>query len=396
MKYINGELSIDGVYLASAARAFGTPLYVYSEKRLRDRINLVKNSIGKIGSVYYAVKANANPYLLRIISSSGFGADTVSIGEMKVAISSGFPKDHIAFSGVGKREDEIAFAIGNNILINAESTEEIELISAIKNGIHIGIRVNPNVSPETHRYITTGNYENKFGIPIDSAADAFLFAKEKGLLPDTIHMHIGSQISKTNSFMEAFNKIVQLRKTLKSKGLEIKNIDLGGGFGITYKNENEFPIKTFAEEVSRIKIEGVKFVFEPGRFIIGSTGVLLTKVLYRKLYNKNFIIVDAGMSDFIRPALYGAYHKVLNCRERDSKNITADIVGPICESSDFIGKNRMIALPERGDYLAVLDTGAYGFSMSSNYNGRPRPAEVIIKNGKVKLIRERENILNIL
>ncbi len=392
MKYINGELNVDGISLVSVAKKFGTPLYVYSEKMLRDRINLVKNSIGRIGDVYYAVKANANPYLLKIISSANFGADTVSVGEMKMAISSGFQEDHIAFSGVGKRADEIAFAIRNNILINAESMEEIELISATKKNIRIGIRVNPNVSPLTHRYITTGNYENKFGIPIDSAGDAFLFAKRKGLLPDTIHMHIGSQISKTDSFIEAFNKVVQLKEILKSKGIEIKKTDLGGGFGITYKDEDEFPIKTFAEKLSRIKAKSVEFIFEPGRFIVGPVGILLTKVLYRKLYNKNFIVVDAGMNDFIRPALYGAYHRVLNCKERNSKSITADIVGPICESSDFIAKDRIIALPDRGDYLAVFDTGAYGFSMSSNYNGHPRPAEVIIKNNKTELIREREKI----
>ncbi len=393
MRYINDGLSIDGVSLISIAKEFGTPLYVYSERILKDRINIVKNTIGKIGDVYYAVKANANPSLLKIISSNHFGADTVSIGEIKRAISSGFPENHIAFSGVGKRADELSFATKNNILINAESAEEIELISTIKKGIHIGIRVNPDVSPSTHRYITTGSYENKFGIPIDSAADAFLFAKEKGLYPDTIHVHIGSQISKIEPFIEALNKISKLKETLKSNGIETKKMDLGGGFGIAYKDKKEeFPMEAFAERISQMKIKDTKFIFEPGRFIIAPAGILLTKVLYRKFYNKNFIVVDAGMNDFIRPALYGAYHKVLNCIKRRSKNIIADIVGPICESSDFIAKGRTIELPERGDYLAVLDAGAYGFSMSSNYNIRPRPAEAIIKDGKVELLRERENL----
>ncbi len=392
MKYANGELCIDGVSLISIAKEFGTPLYVYSEKTLKDRIGIVKDTIGRIGDVYYAVKANANPYLLKIISSNGLGADTVSIGEIKMAIASGFPKNRIAFSGVGKRADELIFAINNNILINAESTEEIELISTIKKGIRIGIRVNPDVSVATHRYITTGRSENKFGIPIDSAVDAFLFAKERGLYPDTIHTHIGSQISEIEPYIETLNKLLELKEMLKSKGIEIEKIDLGGGFGIAYKDEEEFPIKAFAEKILEMKIKDVKLLFEPGRFIIGPASILLTKVLYRKFYNKNFIIVDAGMNDFIRPALYGAYHKVLNCRKRGSKNITADIVGPICESSDFIAKDKTIELPERGDYLAVLDTGAYGFSMSSNYNLRSRPAEVIIKNGKAKLIRERENL----
>ncbi len=392
MKYVNNELSIDGVSLVSIARKFGTPLYVYSEKTLKERIGIVKNTIGKIGSIYYAVKANANPYLLKVISLNGLGADTVSVGEMKTAISSGFSKEKIVFSGVGKRMDELLFAVKNGILINTESMEEIKLISTIKKGIHIGIRINPNVSPLTHSYISTGSYENKFGIPINEAQNAFLLAKEKGLCPDTIHMHIGSQISELTPYTEALDKALKLKETLKSKGIKISKMDLGGGFGIVYKDEKEFPIEEFANKISQMKIKDVNFIFEPGRFIIGPAGILLAKVLYRKFYNKIFVIVDAGMNDFMRPALYGAYHRVLNCVKRRNKNIKADVVGPICESSDFIAKDRIIELPERGDYLTILDAGAYGFSMSSNYNIRPRPAEVVVKNRKVKLIRNRENL----
>ncbi len=389
-EYENNELVSDGVPLKKLAEEFGTPLYVYSRSVLNERIRLIKNSLGRIGKIFYAVKANNNPHILSIIAQAGFGADTVSIGETQIALKAGFAPENIAFSGVGKRKDELQFAIEKGIFINAESIEEIALIASIRQGVRIGIRLNPEISVPTHKYITTGSRLNKFGIPFERAVYAFKFARNSGLVPEAIHVHIGSQIIKLKPYYETIKKVLSLRDKLRMKRIEIKKIDLGGGFGISYKDEKEFPVEEFAKHVEKLKEEEIEFAFEPGRFIVGPSGALLTRVLYRKFCMKKFVIVDAGMNDFIRPALYGAYHRAANCIRRGSKTIVCDIVGPVCESGDFLALRRKIERPEQGDCIAIMDAGAYGFSMASNYNLRPKPAEVIVENGKAFVIRERE------
>lgn len=389
LTYQDSHLMLDRMSLEGIAAHFGTPVYVYSSASLRSQAIRLVQSLGTIGSLHYAVKANTNPALLKIIFSMGFGADTVSMGEIQAALDAGCPGQHIVFSGVGKRPDELAFALDHGVLINAEGEEEIAAIARIRQGVHIGIRINPGVDAHTHQYITTGTDANKFGIPVEAAPAAFRAAQDAGLLPDTISCHIGSQIQELEPYRKSILRLLELRETLMSDGISVSGMDLGGGFGISYEDGSDFAVEELETLIRHEVPQGMKLVFEPGRYVIGHAGLLLTRVLYRKQYAKTFVIVDAGMNDLIRPALYQAHHTILPVTRRGGASVTCDVVGPVCESGDFFGKDERLPLPEQGDLLAICDAGAYGWSMSSTYNSRPRLPEVLIEEGDATLIRSR-------
>ncbi|MEW6089263.1 MAG: diaminopimelate decarboxylase [bacterium] len=399
LNYKNKKLFIEDVGFEKLVEKFGTPLYVYSFSELTKSIKTYKEAFSSCKTLFcYACKANSSLELLNIMRKSGFGTDIVSRGELFVSLKAGVPPDRIVYSGVGKREDEIVDALDANILMfNVESEEELLEINRVALNLNkkarVSFRINPDVDPETHRYISTGLALSKFGIDIKDAEKHYQNAvKLKGIEVVGCQMHIGSQLTKLSPVVEACGKLVDLVKRLREKGVRITYLDLGGGLGITYKNEKVPGPGRLAEKIlPLIKQLDVILILEPGRSIVGNSGVLLTEVLYFKnKHNKNFIIIDAGMNDLIRPSLYDAYHEIVPCVINNSKKIRADIVGPVCESGDFLAKDRLIPLVHKNDYLCVRSAGAYGFSMASNYNLRLKPAEVIVNNDKFYLIRERE------
>ena len=387
--YQGSDLMLDRLPLATIAREYGTPVYVYSASSIRGQVTRLMQSLGTIGSLRYAVKANANPALLALIFNMGLGADTVSRGEIQAALDAGCPADRIVFSGVGKTQEELAFALDHGVFINAESEEELAAIARLRTGAHVGIRISPGVDAHTHRYVTTGTEESKFGIPIDAAPDAFRGAMNAGLVPDTISCHIGSQITSLEPYRKALARLLELRDSLMSDGIPVSGLDMGGGFGINYGEGADFAVEDLQTLLRRDVPQGMKLWFEPGRYIVGHAGTLVTRVLYRKRYARTFVVVDAGMNDLIRPALYQAHHTILAVTRRDSEPTPCDIVGPVCESADCFARDVPIPLPEQGDLLAICDTGAYGWSMSSTYNGRPLLPEVLIEDGEPVLIRKR-------
>jgi len=389
LMYQGTELMLDRLALASAAKKYGTPVYVYSASSIRGQAARLMQTLGTIGSAYYAVKANANPALLALIFSMGLGADTVSKGEIQAALDAGCPADRIVFSGVGKTPEELAFALEHGIFINAEGEEEIAAIAHLQKGTRVGIRVNPGVDARTHRYITTGTEENKFGIPIDAAPDAFRQAMNAELVPDTISCHIGSQIMSLEPYRKSLARLLELRDSLMGEGIPVSSLDIGGGFGINYGEGPDFALEDLQALLLHDVPHGMKWSFEPGRYVVGHAGTLLTRVLYRKRYARTFVVVDAGMNDLIRPALYQAHHTILPVTRREGEPVPCDIVGPVCESADCFARDISMPLPDQGDLLAISDTGAYGWSMSSTYNGRPLLPEVLVEDGEPMLIRER-------
>jgi diaminopimelate decarboxylase len=389
LMYQGSDLMLDRLPLADVAKEFGTPVYVYSASSIRRQGARLMRSLGTIGSLRYAVKANANPALLSLIFSMGFGADTVSRGEIQAALDAGCSADRIVFSGVGKTPEELVFALDQGIFINAESEEELAAIAHLQTGAHVGIRINPGVDAHTHQYVTTGTEETKFGIPIDAAPDAFRLAMDAGLVPDTISCHIGSQITSLEPYRKSLARLVELRDSLMSDGIPVSALDMGGGFGITYDEGSDFSVEDLQALLHREVPQGMQLSFEPGRYLAGHAGALVTRVLYRKRHATTFVIVDAGMNDLIRPALYRAHHAILPVTRRDSEPTPCDIVGPVCESADCFARDVHMPLPEQGDLLAICDTGAYGWSMSSTYNGRPLLPEVLVEDGEPALIRER-------
>lgn len=387
--YQDSDLMLDRLPLGTIAREYGTPVYVYAASSIRRQAARLMQSLGTIGSLRYAVKANANPALLALVFNMGFGADTVSRGEIQAALDAGCPADHIVFSGVGKTQEELAFALDHGIFINAESEEELTAIALLRTGTHVGIRINPGVDAHTHQYITTGTEENKFGIPIDAAPDAFRLAIDAGLVPDTISCHIGSQIMSLEPYRKSLARVLELRDSLMGDGIPASDLDMGGGFGISYEQGADFAVEDLQALLFRDVPQGIKLWFEPGRYLVGHAGALVTRVLYRKRYTRTFVVVDAGMNDLIRPALYQAHHTILPVTRRNSEPTPCDIVGPVCESADCFARDIPLSLPEQGDLLAICDTGAYGWSMSSTYNGRPLLPEVLVDDGEPSLIRER-------
>jgi len=350
--------------------------------------------------ICYSVKANSNLSLLKLLTSKGSGLDIVSGGELYRAKRIKCPARKIVYASVGKTDKEIRDAINYGILMfNIESKPELERVNKISEELgkktKVALRFNPDISPGTHAYITTGRRETKFGM--DEREVKRIFAsqdKYPNLNIVGIHMHIGSQIIKGAPFVKTFKKANRVIRELKSKGVKLEYLNIGGGMGIVYDKERPQTAKEFAKKVlPLLKQSGLKVILEPGRFIVGNAGILVTKVIYLKeTASKNFIIIDAAMNDLARPSLYEAYHKIVPLTRGLNKRVakSADIVGPVCESGDFLGKGRKIKA-KAGDYIAVLGAGAYGFSMSSNYNSRPRVAEVLVKNGRAHLIRKREN-----
>ncbi len=381
------------------ADEFGTPLYIYDLEFLRKRYKELKNAFeGSKSLVCYAVKANSNLSIINTFAQEGSGADCVSIGEVKRALLAGIKPYKIIFSGVGKSDEEIKEALELKILmINVESEEELKRVEAVAKELaieaRISIRVNPNVDPKTHPYISTGLHENKFGVDIDMAKRLYIYAKNSEHLdPVGIHFHIGSQLTRLEPIAEAAQIIADLVRSLKAINVDIKFFDVGGGLGVVYDDEVLINTQEYANAIkSAIKGLDLTIVCEPGRFLTANGGYLLTKVLYEKKNgNKRFTIVDAAMNDLVRPSLYKAYHKIELVQPKEGELSPTDIVGPICESGDFLGKNVLMPKLESGDLLVVKSAGAYGFTMASNYNTRPRACEVACENGECRVIRKRE------
>ncbi len=396
----NGVLHAESVPLTAVAERFGTPCYVYSRAALTNALLEFQQELSGLDAlVCYAMKANSNLAVLNVFARLGAGFDIVSGGELQRALAAGGDPQKIVFSGVGKRVDEIRQALDAGILcFNVESAAELERLNEVA-GSHgrkapISLRVNPDVDAKTHPYISTGLKENKFGVAFEEALALYRRAAElPHLTINGIDCHIGSQLLDAAPFAEALDKLLQLVDRLQSEGIQLHHIDLGGGLGIRYRDETPPSIQDYlAPLLGELKNRRLKILFEPGRRLVGNAGVLLTRVEYLKPGEaKNFAIVDAAMNDLARPALYDAWHDIQPVSARTGSPRAWDIVGPVCESSDFLGRERPLDL-QAGDVLAVMSAGAYGMTMSSNYNTRPRAAEVMIDGDTMHLIRRRETI----
>ncbi|WP_333784656.1 diaminopimelate decarboxylase [Thermocrinis sp.] len=404
LEYKGGELHLEEVSLKELAKEFGTPLYVYSASYIRDRIKAYRKAFPD-ALICYAVKANFNPSIIALAKEEGAGADVVSGSELYLALKAGVESSKIVYAGVGKTVQEIEFAVKQDVLMfNVESSMELDVLNDVgqKLGkkVRIAIRVNPDVDPKTHPYISTGMKKSKFGIDIKQAKKEYEYARKlKNLEIVGIHCHIGSQILDVSPYIEAAEKVVELYWDLSKSGFDIKYLDLGGGLGIKYQPDQANPEPEDLAHAIMPSLKDVKaqIILEPGRSIVGNGGILITQVQFLKdKGHKHFVIVDAGMNDLIRPAIYSAYHHIVPVMERNSKYIKTDVVGPICETGDFLALDREIPYVERGDYLAVLSAGAYGFAMSSQYNARPRACEVLVEKGSVKVIRRRETYEDII
>jgi diaminopimelate decarboxylase len=397
--YKGSELYCEEVPVSKIAEDVGTPFYLYSHATLRQHFRAFDGAFSDISHLTcFAMKSNSNLAILRLFALEGGGADIVSGGELYRALRAGIEAKKIVYSGVGKTIEDIEYALRSGILMfNVESTQEITLLNEIAGRMgkeaSVAIRVNPDVDPETHPYISTGLKENKFGIDIAKALEDYtLAAGLKHLRVAGVSCHIGSQLTRVSPFVDALQKLKELITKLREAGIGIEYLDLGGGLGITYNKEEPPHPREYADALKKgLDTKDLIVVLEPGRVITGNAGILVTKVLYVKsIPEKNFVIVDAAMNDLIRPSLYGSFHGIEPVRLSERKRIMGDVVGPICESTDFLAKNREMVAFETGDLMAVMSAGAYGFSMSSNYNSRPRAAEVMGKGDKYYVIRDRE------
>jgi diaminopimelate decarboxylase len=399
--YRQGQLATESVSLRALADAVGTPAYVYSRAALLSGYNEYDRAFQKVPHIVcYSVKANSNLGVLSALARAGAGADIVSGGELYRALRAGVPPQKIIFSGVGKSRDEIRDALKAEILLfNVESVSELHAVDEVARAMGtrapVALRVNPDVDPETHPYIATGFRTSKFGIPIDQARAVYRqAAKMAGIRVAGADMHIGSQLTKVTPFADALARLAALIKELREDGVEIRLLDVGGGLGIRYRDEQPPSHQEYATLLLPALEElGVTVLLEPGRSIVGNAGLLLTRVLYRKdTGTKRFVVVDAAMNDLIRPALYGAHHDIRPVDEQrlGGATETVDVVGPICESGDFLAKDRTMSRVEEGDLLAVMSAGAYGFAMASNYNTRPRAAEVLVDGNRYTIVRRRE------
>ncbi len=396
--YGEGSLRCEDVALPEIAESVGTPTYVYSHTALEKAYRELDEAFSGLDHlVCYAVKANGNLAVLRALASFGAGADIVSGGELYRAMKAGFDPKKVVFAGVGKTEDELMAGLGERILLfNVESASELEHLErfARRHGkrARVSLRVNPDVDPGTHAHVSTGQGSSKFGIPVSEALtlaermEEYRFVELIG-----VHQHIGSQITKLAPYAEAVEKCAGLVVELKRRGFDIKYFNIGGGLGIRYKDE-EVPTPRELVDAVRPALEttGAKILCEMGRYIAGNAGVLLTHVVYRKKSgSKSFLVADAGMNDLLRPSLYDAHHEVRPVRE-SAATAPADLVGPVCESGDYLAKDRDLPDAAEGDLLALMGAGAYGFSMASNYNSRPRPAEILVRGDRWAVVRERE------
>ena len=401
--YEAGVLHCEGVPLPEIARGAGTPTYVYSHAALERSYRELDEAFGDLDHlVCYAVKANGNLAVLRALASFGAGADIVSGGELYRAMRAGFDPKKVVFAGVGKTEDEILSGLGERILMfNVESVSELEHLEryAARHGkrARVALRVNPDVDAGTHDHVATGRAFDKFGIPVDEAlALAERMAEYRCVDLIGVHQHIGSQITKLDPFVESVEKTAGLVEELKRRDFDIQYLNIGGGLGIRY-NDEETPTPKELVDAIRPALEatGTKVLCEMGRYIAGNAGALLTGVVYRKKSGeKDFIVADAGMNDLLRPSLYDAHHEVRSVNE-DGSVANADLVGPVCESGDYLARDRELPDAREGDLLAVMSAGAYGFSMASNYNSRRRPAEVLVRGDRWAIVREREHMADL-
>jgi len=387
-----------GIDTKALVEKYGTPLYVYDFDYIENRYNTLKDAFGgKKSMINYAVKANSNLSVIAHLAKLGAGADCVSIGEVKRAITAGVDKYKIIFSGVGKRDDEIKEALEKDILmLNLESEAEMKRVESVAKELgkeaRISIRVNPNIDPQTHPYISTGLHENKFGVEIDMAKRMYIYAKKSEFLnPIGIHFHIGSQLTNLEPIKESTMIVADLVRSLKAIKIDIKFFDVGGGIGVVYDDEVTIDAAAYTQAIFQAtKGLDMTLLCEPGRYMVANAGAFFTKVLYEKKNDgKRFVIVDGGMNDLIRPSLYNAYHKI-EALGVEGEKTPADVVGPVCESGDFFGKGVPLPPLSHNNLIMVHSAGAYGFTMASNYNTRAKPAEVALEGGKDRLIRERE------
>ncbi|MEX0802179.1 MAG: diaminopimelate decarboxylase [Candidatus Binatia bacterium] len=404
-EYRDGEMFAEAVPVKRIAKEVGTPAYIYSLATLKRHYRVFDQAFAKVRHIVcFSVKANSNLALLRTFVKEGSGFDIVSGGELFRALKAGGDPKKIVFSGVGKKKDEIEYALNSGILMfNVESEDELVALNEIARGIGkkapISLRINPDVDPQTHPYISTGMEKAKFGVEIKKSLETY---KKAASLPNVdvvgVDCHIGSQITSLSPFVDALARVREyldrvLVGSLQKEGAQIRYLDLGGGLGINYKDETPPQPETYAKAI----IEGLEglditLILEPGRVIVGNAGILVTEVLYLKENDaKKFVIVDGGMNDLIRPALYGSYQSILPVVETQAEKVVADVVGPICESGDFFAKDREIGRPQRGDLLAVMSAGAYGFTMASNYNSHPKAPEVLVDGDKYYVVRKRES-----
>ena len=399
LEYKNDNLFFDGIAIEDIAKNIKTPFYIYSEDSIKKNIKDYISGASQKTLFCYSVKANSNLSLLKLIASQGMGFDVVSKGELHRAIKAGANPKRIVYSGVGKTKEEIAYALNNKILcFNVESEEELFAInsqaSLMKLKADISIRINPDVKVKTHPYISTGMRENKFGIAYEDSFEIYKKAKQLDSINIVgIDFHIGSQIMSIEPYLDSISSVKKLIQKLDTIDIKLSHIDVGGGLGISYKGEklvdkSEY-VKTIINSLSDLDLN---IIFEPGRSIVGDCGILVSQVQYVKESSaKNFLIIDASMSELMRPPLYGAYHEITPTRKSEMPNKVYDVVGPVCESSDFIGKERKLNC-KSGDLLVIQDVGAYGSVLSSNYNTRPRPAEYMISNSEIKLIRTSDTL----
>jgi diaminopimelate decarboxylase len=401
-QYVNGTLACESVDVHAIVEAHGTPAYVYSKRAIITRFHQYENALtGLPHRICFSVKANSNLAVLSILAREGAGFDIVSGGELYRVLAAGGKPGSIVFSGVGKTEAEIRFALEKEIhSFNCESEPEIELISRLATSLQrtasIAIRVNPDVNPATHPYISTGLREHKFGIDIAAAEAIYQRARTlPGIVPEGVSCHIGSQIVDLEPLLEAADRALALVQKLRAQGLPIRNLDLGGGLGVPYRTtDRAAPVVTFIQRLrEKLQDLDLALMLEPGRSIVAEAGVLLTRVLLVKQNGtKTFVVVDAAMNDLIRPALYHAYHEIFPVKQQIGREgITADVVGPICETGDFFALGRDLPSLKSGDLLAISTAGAYGFVSASNYNSRPRPCELLVDGAQVCLARKRES-----
>jgi diaminopimelate decarboxylase len=400
MEYRDHSLYLESTPLADIARREGTPCYVYSRAAILERFQAYNQAFGDVPhKVCYAVKANSNLAILKLLADAGAGFDIVSGGELFRVLQAGADPGTVIFSGVGKTSQELDYALEHDIRsFNCESEPELVLLDALasRRGVQarVALRVNPDVDAATHPYISTGLREHKFGIDIAEAEAVYGRALALGnVVLDGVSCHIGSQIVDVAPMIEVFDKMIALVKRLRARGIPIRALDLGGGLGVDYKpGEQAPPICEFIQSMCQHTAgHSLEILIEPGRSIVAEAGLLLTRVLYRKTNgDRQFVIVDAAMNDLIRPALYQSYHKIVPLRESNAGTITADVVGPVCESGDFLARDREIANVMPGDLLAICTAGAYGFVASSNYNSRPRPPEILVEGDRFRVVRKRE------
>jgi diaminopimelate decarboxylase len=396
-----GNLWCDQVALASVAERFGTPVYVYSEAAILGHFGGLKRALASTSvQICYSVKANSNLRILNLLRQAGAGFDIVSGGELARVLRVEADPGRVVFSGVGKTASEIDAGLEAGILMfNVESSGELELIAAraehLGKSAGISLRINPDVRAETHPYISTGEVIHKFGVPKPEAMELYRkAAASRRLKVRGVACHIGSQILEVEPFLEAFDEIASVADALGREGIAVEFLDLGGGFGVRYEDEAPLDVGRLAQELTRrLAKTSYRLILEPGRALVAEAGLLLARVLYvKRTERKNFIVVDAGMNDLMRPALYGSYHGIVPVERHSEQTVLADVVGPLCETGDFLAQDRELADVGPGELVAILTAGAYGFVLASNYNSRPRPAEVLISGDKMELIRPRERL----